>query len=370
MNGQIVGNGTTYPLTSSGFTYTITTANSSFTVTTQPNSTTVTIGNVAYMINNSTVVGDGVICPILAYRTFIDGTTKFNIGLDGTVSVAPPFSLSGSSPYVGATFTDAVTYTVNELAAFDGTNYYLITGSPSQFVTSSLTYTLRTDGVAITAGAAKTYIVSATGPLSPNQFTFGTQTIYFGRAGDVAAFDGSNYYAIANGQFTDSTTGLTYTLSGNTAVNQGNSYEIFSNLGQGSYFEVPGGKTYYVNAAVADTGTASGNIFSVFPISGGLFTIPLAYTVTVSGGVVTVASSTFTSGPTVVATLTGSGDALTGGYFVDPVTNITYTCVVDGDVITFVDSNNAIYTYPAPTAPNTFVAMVIVATAVKSGRRQ
>ena len=364
LNGQIVGNGTTYPLTTSGFTYTITTADRSFTVTTEPNAATVTIGNVAYMINNSTVVGDGVICPILAYRTFIDGTTKFNIGLDGTVSVAPPFSLSGSSPYVGATFTDAVTYTVNELAAFDGTNYYLITGSPSQFVTSSLTYTLRTDGVAITAGAAKTYIVSATGPLSPNQFTFGTQTIYFGRAGDVAAFDGSNYYAIANGQFTDSTTGLTYTLSGNTAVNQGNSYEIFSNLGQGSYFEVPGGKTYYVNAAVADTGTASGNIFSVFPISGGLFTIPLAYTVTVSGGVVTVASSTFTSGPTVVATLTGSGDALTGGYFVDPVTNITYTCVVDGDVITFVDSNNAIYTYPAPTAPNTFVAMVIVATAV------
>ena len=62
---------------------------------------------------------------------------------------------------------------------------------------------------------------------------------------------------------------LTYTLSGNTAVHAGNSYEIFSNLGQGAYFEVPGGPTYYVNVAVADTGTPNGNIYSVFPISAG-----------------------------------------------------------------------------------------------------
>ena len=73
LNGQIVGNGTTYPLTTSGFTYTITTANQSFTVTTEPNATTVTIGNIVYLINNTTVVGDGVTYPILAYRTFVDG---------------------------------------------------------------------------------------------------------------------------------------------------------------------------------------------------------------------------------------------------------------------------------------------------------
>ena len=99
----------------------------------------------------------------------------------------------------------------------------------------------------------------------------------------------------------------TYTLSGNTAVNQGNSYEIFSNLGQGAYFEVPGGPTYFVNVPVADTGTASGDIFSVFPISGGQFTIPLRYTVTVAGSAVTVDAVTFTGGATVAPKLTAAG---------------------------------------------------------------
>jgi hypothetical protein len=365
MNGQIVGNGTTYPLTTSGFTYTITTSDSSFTVTTEPNATTVTIANINYLINNTTVVGDGVTYPILAYRTFVDGANTFNIGFDGTVSVPPPLPLSGTPPsYVGATFTDTDTYTVNELAAFDGANYYLLTGTPTQFTVGALTYTLRTDGVSIAAGATQTYIVNATGPLSPNQFTFGTLTIYFGRSTDVAAFDGMYYFAISNGEFTDTNTGLTYTLSGNTAVNQGNSYEIFSNLGQGPYFEVPGGPTYYVNVAVADTGTPNGNIYSVFPISGGQFTIPLVYTITISGSTVTVASSTFTGGPTVVSTLTAAGGSLTGGYFEDPVTNIVYTCVIDAGVVTFIDSSNAIYSYPALGTTDTFVANVVVSTAV------
>ena len=268
LNGQIVGNGTAYPLTTSGFTYTITTADRSFTVTTEPNAATVTIGDIVYLIGNTTVGGDGVIYPILAYRTFMDGGNTFNISLDGTVSVPPPLALSGSAPYTRATFTDVVTYTVNDLAAFDGTHYYLISGSPPQFTAGALAYTLRNDGVAITAGAAKTYIVNATGPLSPNQFTLGTRTLFFGRASDVAAFDGSHYYAIGNDEFTDTNTGHTYTLSGNTAVSEGNSYEIFSNLGQTPYFEVPGGPTYYINIAVADSGTPSGDIFSVFPVSG------------------------------------------------------------------------------------------------------
>ena len=58
--------------------------------------------------------------------------------------------------------------------------------------------------------------------------------MFFGRATDIAAFDGTHYYAISNNQFTDTNTGNTYTLSGNTAVHAGNSYEIFSNLGQGA----------------------------------------------------------------------------------------------------------------------------------------
>ena len=80
LNGQIVGNGTAYPLTTSGVTYTITTTDRSFTVTTEPNATTVTIGNIVYQINNTTVVGDGVVYPILVYRTFVDGATSSTSG--------------------------------------------------------------------------------------------------------------------------------------------------------------------------------------------------------------------------------------------------------------------------------------------------
>ena len=87
MNGQIVGNGTTYPLTTSGYSYTITTANNSFTVTTEPNADTVTIGNIVYEIDDFTVVGDGIIYPILQYRTFVDGGTSYVIGNDGVVSL-------------------------------------------------------------------------------------------------------------------------------------------------------------------------------------------------------------------------------------------------------------------------------------------
>ena len=65
-----------------------------------------TIGDIVYLIGNTTVVGDGVTYPILVYRTFMDGGNTFNIGLDGTVSVAAPLALSGSAPYTRSTFTD------------------------------------------------------------------------------------------------------------------------------------------------------------------------------------------------------------------------------------------------------------------------
>ncbi|MGA3005035.1 MAG: hypothetical protein ABSE20_25275, partial [Acetobacteraceae bacterium] len=369
LNGQIVGNGTAYPLTTSGFSYSITTSNRSFTVTTEPNATSVTIGDIVYLIGDTTVVGDGVVYPILTYRTFSDGGTEYVVGLDGTVSVAPPFTLSGTSPYTRSTFTDGVTYTVNDQAAFDGTSYYLISGTPQQFKTATLTYTIRPDGILIAAGATKTYIIPTTvptlppAPPGPVQFTFGTETISFGRSTDVAAFDGEQYYAIANGQFTDSTRHLTFTLSGNTAVNAGNSYEIFSNLGQTPYFEVPGGATYYVNVAVADTAGASGDIYHVFPISSGQFAIPLVYTVTVSGGTVTVNAATFTAGATAMPTLTANAGALTGGYFEDPVTKIVYTCVVDNEKVSFVDPGNAVFPYPFTAMGDTFVANIVVTTA-------
>jgi len=364
LNGQIVGNGTVYPLTTSGFTYTITTADRSFTVTTEPNATTVTMGGVVYEIGNTIVTGDGITYPILVYRTFTDGTEKFNIGLDGVVYVPPPFTLSGTTPWTRSTFTDptppAATYTVNDLAAFDGQTYFLLTGSPAAFKTPALTYTLRTDGVAITAGAKKTYIVPFTGPLSPNEFPLGTQKIFFGRPADLAAFDGTTYFPIASNEFTAN--GKTYTLSGNTAVNEGNSYEIFSDLGQGDYFQLPGGTTYYVNMTVADFGTAGGDIFSVFPITGGQFTIPIKYTIALAGVTATV-SSAFAA-PVDVPTLIVSSGALTGGTFTDPLTGITYTCSNERGVLTFTDSNNAVFPYPAPGTTDSLIVNVVVATGV------
>jgi hypothetical protein len=359
LNGQIVGNGLAYPLTTSGATYSITTEDGSFTVATQPDAATVTIGGVDYLIDNTTVVADGVTYPILPYRRFTDDAETFVIGLDGTVTGPQQFTLVGSAPYTGATFTDgATTYTVNETAAFDGADYHLVSGTPAQFSAGGATYTIRTDGVAIAAGPTKTYVINPAP--STTQFTFGTETIFFGRPQDVAAFDGENYFALANGSFTDTVRGLTFTIRGNLAVNEGSSYEIFSNLGAGAYFEVPGGATYFVNVQVADTGTASGDLSSVFPISGGSFTIPLRYTLTIGGSGVTVAATTFPGGSAAAPDLTVAGSALSGGFFVDPVTGITYTCVVNGAQIEFVDSGNTIY----PLVSDSFVASVAVSTAV------
>jgi hypothetical protein len=357
MNGQIVGNGTAYPLTTSGYSYTITTANNSFTVTTEPNADTVTIGNIVYRIDDSSVVGDGMIYPILSYRTFVDESTNYVIGNNGIVSLPQPLNVAAFQ------FSDGgQTYTVKQSAAYDGAAYHLITvptaNAPSQFTAGGLTYQLRTDAGAITIGSGKNLLVN-TGSLNPNQLPFGSRTLFFGRTTDNAAFDGTHYYPIANNQFTDTNTGKLYTLSANTAVSEGNSYEIYSNLGQGAYFEVPNGPTYYVNVSVADFGTAQGDIYSVFPISSGSFIIPLLYTLTVSGTDVTVNSTTF-GAATDVLTLTAAGGSLTGGSFTDPVTGIVYTCVRQGQQIIFVDSNNT--EYPLPLTGGSFTALVPVST--------
>ncbi len=359
MNGQIVGNGNAYPLTTSGFTYTISTADNSFTVTTEANADTVTTGNIVYRIDGSSVVGDGITYPVLEYRTFVDDTVSYVIGLDGTVTLPQPLTVAAFQ------FTDgAQTYTVKQNAAFDGASYYLITtpaaNAPPQFTTAAFTYQLRNDTAAITAGGAKTYLVN-TGSLAPNSVPFGAQTLFYGRATDFAAFDGTHYYAITNSQFTDTNTGKLYTLYANTAVSEGNSYEIFSNLGQGAYFEVPAGPTYYVNVPVANFGSATGDIHNVFPISGNSFTMPLVYTVTVAGSTVSVNSLTF-GAVTPVATVHAAANALTGGEFTDPVTGIVYTCVRQGMQVVFIDSNNVVY--PLPLGGGAFTALVPVATGV------
>jgi len=359
MNGQIVGNGTTYPLTTSGYTYTITTASNSFTVTTKPNADTVTIGNVVYRIGDSSVVGDGIIYPILPYRTFVDEAASYVIGNDGVVSLPQALDVTAFG------FTDGgQNFTVNQNAASDGTSYFLIpkpaANTPAKFTAGALTYNLRTDSGAITIGAGRAFLVN-TGALNKNQLPFGTRTLFFGRDSDNAAFDGTHYFPIDNNQFTDTNTGKLYTISANTAVCDGNSYEIYSNLGQGPYFEVPNGPTYYVNVAVADFGQAQGDIYSVFPITNNSFTVLLVYTVTIAGATVSVNSSTFGAAKQ-VATLTAAGGSLTGGSFTDPVTGIVYTCVPQGQQVTFIDSNNV--QYPLPLAGGNFTAQVPISTAL------
>ena len=233
LNGQIVGNGTAYPLTTSGFTYYDHDGEPELHGHhARPNAT--------HRHHRRHRLPDQrhhrrrrrrhLSDP--AYRTFADGAATYQIGLDGTVDCRRRCR----SPRVDAADLHRRRRRPTRsmpIAAFDGDELlpdhrapaavHAPAGSPTQ---------LRTDGVAITAGPARP-TSSPTGPLEPNQFQFGTETIFFGRPTDIAAFDGTNYYAIANNEFTDTTTGTTFTLSGNTAVNEGNSYEIYSNLGPG-----------------------------------------------------------------------------------------------------------------------------------------
>jgi hypothetical protein len=355
LNNQIIGNGTTYPLTTSGYSYTITTANNSFTVTTQANADTVTIGGIVYRIDNSSVTGDGITYPIIAYRTFLDEGTGYVIGNDGVVWLPQPLDVASFQ------FTDnGLSYTVKQNAAFDGAAYYLISGAIPSFTTGATTWQLRNDAVAVTAGATRTVLVNS-GAIDANQVQMGPRTLFYNRTGDLAAFDGKKYYAIANNQFTDTTTSKLYTLSANTAVCEGNSYEIYSNLGQGGYFEVPDGPTYYVNVPVADFGAANGDIYSVFPTSGGAqatFSMPLLYTLSVTGSNVTLQSWTFGATPVSVTLAAAAGELSGGGAFSDPVTGITYLCVRDGAQVSFIDSNNTLYPLAAD---NSFTAIVPVA---------
>ena len=100
---------------------------------------------------------------------------------------------------------------------------------------------------------------------------------------------------------------------------QGNSYEIYSNLGQGAYFEVPGGKTYFVNVAVADTGVAIGNDLPGASRSAAARSRFHCSTRSRSpAATVSVDAPTFTGGATPVPTLTAAGGKLTGGYFTRP----------------------------------------------------
>ena len=128
LNGQIVGNGTTYPLTTSGFTYTITTADQQLhrhhraqrhhghhrqhRLPDQQH----------HCRRRRRYLSD----PCLSHlrRRHTPSTSA------STAPSQSPPPLTVSAATTPPTFTDgATTYTVNALAAFDGTTYYPITGT-------------------------------------------------------------------------------------------------------------------------------------------------------------------------------------------------------------------------------------------------
>ena len=111
---------------------------------------------------------------------------------------------------------------------------------------------------------------------------------------------------------------------------------------------MPGGKTYFVNVAVADTGTPAGTIYRCSRSAAARSRSRCSTRSPSRAAARRSNAATFTGGATDESTLTAAGGKLTGGYFKDPVTNIVYTCVVDAGATTFIDSNNTVYPYPAP----------------------
>ena len=136
---------------------------------------------------------------------------------------------------------------------------------------------------------------------------------------DVAAFDGQHYYAITNNQFTDTNTGLTYTLSGNTAVNQGNSYEIYSNLGAGRLLPGPRRPHVLRQRRRRRYRHRQRQHLQRLPDLRRPVHHPAATTPSPSPAARSPSPrSRSPAAPTVISTLTAAGGKLTGGYFTDP----------------------------------------------------
>lgn len=170
-NGQVIGNGTVYPITSNGDSYTITTANNSFTVTTNGYSNSVTLNNSVFVITNTSVIGNGASYPIFNLRRFVNtnmtntDTTKthvtYTLHNDGTVTSDDPASFV-SSVGIDDNFTDTYPgntvgtsagiykYFVDDAFAVDTTTYptaYYKVLSQRAFVVDGVTYLINNNKV-------------------------------------------------------------------------------------------------------------------------------------------------------------------------------------------------------------------------------
>ena len=121
LNGQIVGNGTAYPLTTSGVTYTISTATAASPSRPSPTPATVTIGNVVYQINSTTVVGDEVTYPIVEVPRVRRRDNDVPHRPDGIAGAHPVRAVRLAALRRRDLHRRRATYTVNDIAAFDGT---------------------------------------------------------------------------------------------------------------------------------------------------------------------------------------------------------------------------------------------------------
>ena len=122
---------------------------------------------------------------------------------------------------------------------------------------------------------SKTYIVNPPARSAPTSSPSARRPSIFGRATDIAAFDGAALLRDRQQPVHRHHTGLTYSISGNTAANQGNSYEIFSNLGA-FLLHRPGRRHLLRQRGRRGYRFSQRHYLSVFPISGGQFTMPLS----------------------------------------------------------------------------------------------
>ena len=123
-------------------------------------------------------------------------------------------------PVADFQFTDGgQTYTVNQNAAFDGASYYLITGSATPAVHRWRHHLSASQRYGRHHRGRRPRLSSSTPVrLNADPDPLRGPDAVLRPAIDIAAFDGTHYFAITNSQFTDTVTGKTYTLSGNTAV--------------------------------------------------------------------------------------------------------------------------------------------------------